>query len=35
MKLNVIEDDICCEYDRAQVALSDFLRSKIERLNAL
>lgn len=35
MKLNVIEDDICCEYDREQVALSDFLKSKIERLNTL
>lgn len=35
MKLNVIKDDICCEYDRDQVTLSDFLRSKIERLNTL
>lgn len=35
MKLNVIEDDIRCEYDRDRVALSDFLRSKIERLNTL
>lgn len=35
MKLNVIEDDICCEYDRDQVVISDFLKSKIERLNAL
>lgn len=35
MKLNVIEDDICCEYDRNQITLSDFLKSKIERLNTL
>lgn len=35
MKLNVIEDDICCEYDREQATISDFLKSKIERLNSL
>lgn len=35
MKLNVIEDDLRCDYDREQVAISDFLKSKIERLNTL
>lgn len=35
MKLNVIEDDLTCDYDREQVAISDFLKSKIERLNTL
>lgn len=35
MKLNVIEDDLSCDYDREQVAISDFLKSKIERLNIL
>jgi 5'-3' exonuclease len=35
MKLNVIEDNLTCDYDREQVAISDFLKSKIERLNIL
>lgn len=35
MKLNVIEDDLSCDYDREQVVISDFLKSKIERLNTL
>lgn len=35
MKLNVIKDDLICDYDREQVAISDFLRAKIERLNTL
>lgn len=35
MKLNVIEDNLTCDYDREQVAISDFLKSKIERLNTL
>ena len=35
MKLNVIQDDINKYYDYSEVELSDFLKSKIERLNTL
>lgn len=35
MKLNVIEDNFNCKYDRELVTISDFLKSKIERLNTL
>ena len=35
MKLNVIQDDINKYYDHSEVELSDFLKSKIERLNSL
>jgi DNA polymerase-1 len=35
MKLNVIEDNFNIKYDRELVTISDFLKSKIERLNTL
>ena len=35
MKLNIIEDDLNCEYYKDSITISDFLRSKIERLNTL
>jgi len=35
MKLNIIEDNLTCDYDREQVIISDFLKLKIERLNTL
>lgn len=35
MKLNVITDPLNCEYEYQEVDLGDFLRQKIERLNAL
>lgn len=35
MRLNVIEDDLSCEYDKELVAISGFLKLKIEKLNTL
>ena len=35
MKLNVIAEPVNCEYEYQDVDLGDFLRQKIERLNAL
>lgn len=35
MKLNVITDPLHCDYKYPEVELSDFLKSKIEHLNAL
>lgn len=35
MKLNVITDNLNCKYDYTDEVLSDFLKSKIEHLNAL
>lgn len=35
MKLNVISESLSCEYKYPEVEFSDFLKSKIERLNTL
>ena len=32
---DIIEDDLNCEYYKDSITISDFLRSKIERLNTL
>ena len=34
-KNNIIEEDLNCEYYKDSITISDFLRSKIERLNIL
>ena len=35
MKLNVISESLSCEYKYPEVEFSDFLKSKIEKLNTL